>query len=296
MSFFTMSRLASLDVRWAGIQQGNDNLYMMEHSNPFFELMVVAEGPIYLQVESEQLELNSGDIFILKPWERHYSWKKTNPKANFFWVQFSCTPSLKEVGDLASGIDYSLLEHQDLRTFEYEHVDELILPRHFQFPRPYELLSQFEKLLETFSKPEVYFRFRSTLQFAQILESIALSILVESKNQRYIPESFVIYRKLVRLLDEAYTDNLSKEEIERSMDRTYEYLCQIFKKYSGTNIIKYTNMLKIQKAKFLLKSTNRSVQEISQDVGISDTFYFSKLFKQYEKISPTAFRERMHPS
>jgi YesN/AraC family two-component response regulator len=265
---------------------------MLEHSNPFFELMMVAEGPIYLQVESNQLVLHSGDIFLLKPWERHVGWKKMNDKANFFWVQFSCTPTLKEVEDLSSSIDYSLLEQQDLRTFEYQNVDELALPRHYQLPRPFELLSQFEKLLESFTKPEVYFRFRCTLQFAQILESIALSLLTETKNQHYIPESFVVYRKLVNLLDEVYTENMQKEEIEKFMDRTYEYLCQIFKKYSGTNIVKYTNMLKIQKAKFLLKSTNRSVQEISQDVGIPDAFYFSKLFKQYEKISPTLFRER----
>lgn len=292
MSFFSMSRLSRLDVKWAGHHRGNENLFKSEHSNPNYEIIMVASGPIYLQVESRKMELQSGDILILKPWERHKEWKPTYSQANFLWIQFSCSPALRELSSLQFNDNTQHLQHQDLRTFNTNDVDQIILPQYYRSSRQFELLSLFERLLQKLSKPEGYFRFRCTLLLAQILEMIAVQLLSDKQNPLHIPDSFIIYRKLVTTLDETYPVNLEERQIEEYMGRTYEYLCQIFKKYSGTTMVKYRNTLRIQRAKFLMQNTDKSIHEIAEEVGIADAFYFSKLFKKFEGLSPSEFRQQ----
>lgn len=291
MSFFAMSRLSQLDVKWGGNHQGNRHFLNFEHSNPHYELIIIAAGPIYMQVESRKLELHSGDIILLKPWERHKAWKSTYAEANFFWVQFSCSPDLRELQSLQFDDSGHHLQQQDLRTANINEVDQIILPRLYRSSSQFELLSLFEKLLHTLSNPEGYFRFRCTLLLSQILEIISNYLLLNKQTSLHIPDSFIIYRKLVTLLDETYADNMEKIKIEQFMERTYEYLCQIFKKYSGTTIVKYTNTLRVQRAKFLMQNTDKSINEIAEEVGIADAFYFSKLFKKIEGQSPSEFRQ-----
>jgi YesN/AraC family two-component response regulator len=84
--------------------------------------------------------------------------------------------------------------------------------------------------------------------------------------------------------------HIAKETLERVTDRKYEYLCQVFKKYSGITILGYVHQLRMQQAKHLLTNTHRSVQEIGESLGYPDPFYFSRLFKKYEGCSPKQYR------
>ena len=49
--------------------------------------------------------------------------------------------------------------------------------------------------------------------------------------------------------------------------------------------------LRIDRAKELLASTDRSIEEIAESVGYDDSFYFSRLFAKREHRSPTEFRK-----
>lgn len=57
-------------------------------------------------------------------------------------------------------------------------------------------------------------------------------------------------------------------------------------------MVHYMHQLKIQQAKHLLLHTAQSVQEIGQSVGYADPFYFSRIFKRVEGISPQHFRQK----
>jgi AraC-like DNA-binding protein len=53
----------------------------------------------------------------------------------------------------------------------------------------------------------------------------------------------------------------------------------------------YQLQLRIDRAKEMLVSTNRSIEEIARSVGYEDSFYFSRLFFKREHRSPTEFRK-----
>ena len=54
----------------------------------------------------------------------------------------------------------------------------------------------------------------------------------------------------------------------------------------------YQLRLRIDRAKELLTTTDLSVEAISLDVGVEDSFYFTRLFRYREDCSPTEFRRR----
>ena len=49
--------------------------------------------------------------------------------------------------------------------------------------------------------------------------------------------------------------------------------------------------MRIDKSKLLLLSTNLKLQHISQLCGFKNEYYFSRIFKERENVTPGAYRE-----
>lgn len=89
-------------------------------------------------------------------------------------------------------------------------------------------------------------------------------------------------------------DNLGKEinidMLSNSFGLTPNYLSSLFKKETGKGIIEHITRLRIEKACDMLAHTDHKIQYICTAVGISDYFYFSKLFKKHMNVTPTQYR------
>jgi AraC-like DNA-binding protein len=72
----------------------------------------------------------------------------------------------------------------------------------------------------------------------------------------------------------------------------YDYANRIFKQYFDISINRYRNERRIDRAKFLLTSTEKSIDEISFEVGFEDKYYFSRLFTKLEGVSPLGYRNK----
>ena len=56
----------------------------------------------------------------------------------------------------------------------------------------------------------------------------------------------------------------------------------------------YLRAIRIKKACTLLSGTGKSVQEISESVGIPDSNYFVKQFRKETGMTPTEYRKSNH--
>ena len=70
------------------------------------------------------------------------------------------------------------------------------------------------------------------------------------------------------------------------------YFNTAFRREYGMPPIRYQLFLRIEEAKRLLTTTSLRIQEISEQLGFRDLFYFSRQFKQFTGISPLHFRQR----
>jgi transcriptional regulator GlxA family with amidase domain len=64
----------------------------------------------------------------------------------------------------------------------------------------------------------------------------------------------------------------------------------MFRLYTGVAPHKYFMELKIMRAKELLLATDKSIKEISFELGFQSIHYFSRIFKNKTGVSPSEFR------
>lgn len=298
MTLFLFTEPSLLEVKWANVHKGNISIQNIVHRNPYYELIMVTEGPIYLQVGNDKLTLETGEAYMLQPWQQHQGWKAFKDSSGFFWVQFASSP---EPVQIESWAEWNRKERQNrperalLRTVEEgeQNTGYMVIPKRFLPSRRYELLSAFERLIGQFLNPQGYYKFRTSLQLGQLLEMLACDALEKSESNKSISASFMLYRKMVNFLDEWNHCDFPKIEMETYFNRKYEYLCSTFKKYAGMTMSTYINQLRIQRAKHMLGKTNETVTKIAADVGFQDCFYFSKQFKKIVGMSPSEYRTEL---
>jgi two-component system response regulator YesN len=68
------------------------------------------------------------------------------------------------------------------------------------------------------------------------------------------------------------------------------HLSRVFHETTGMKFWDYVTQLRIEKAKELLRKSNRSNSEISREIGYESEFYFSKIFKRVVGVAAQEFR------
>lgn len=66
----------------------------------------------------------------------------------------------------------------------------------------------------------------------------------------------------------------------------------LFKRHVGRTPIDFFIRLRLQRACRLLEETEMSVKAIAYTLGYDDPFYFSRVFKSFNRISPSQYRSR----
>lgn len=70
------------------------------------------------------------------------------------------------------------------------------------------------------------------------------------------------------------------------------YYSQIFKRTMDKTPVSYLTHLRMNKAKEMLLTTDKPVNDIAADVGYEDEFYFSRRFKETNGYSPTIYTKK----
>jgi AraC-like DNA-binding protein len=71
----------------------------------------------------------------------------------------------------------------------------------------------------------------------------------------------------------------------------YSYFRKMFKKYTGMAPHQYHLDLKLMKAKEMILTNQKTITEISAELGFESIYYFSRLFKRKVGQNPSDFRK-----
>lgn len=114
-------------------------------------------------------------------------------------------------------------------------------------------------------------------------EGVEIEVRV-SQRTKY-SEAFLLYVE-----NNYYREDLTIEEIAKSMYLHPSYFSQVIKEELGLNALKYLNLYRMNKASQLLKTTELSIEEISNAVGYENRHSFSRAFKSRFHSSPTRYK------
>ena len=89
---------------------------------------------------------------------------------------------------------------------------------------------------------------------------------------------------------ENFREKITMKDICAALGRTKSAICPAFKEKYGVTVMDYLTELRIEEAKKMLSETDMTVSEISDEIGFSDTSYFSKVFFKAVGKSPSHYR------
>lgn len=101
----------------------------------------------------------------------------------------------------------------------------------------------------------------------------------------------ILAKKTIRYLIDNYSEKITLDDLAAQFFVSKAALCKAFKKATNKTIAAYLLTLRISKAKELLLTTNKNINEIAELCGFSSQNYFSLIFKQKEKMSPLNYKK-----
>lgn len=85
-------------------------------------------------------------------------------------------------------------------------------------------------------------------------------------------------------------DCLNVDFIAHRLNYSRSYISRIFQRYSGMSITDYITLSRIERACFLLMTTDKNIAVIAQEVGFHTPNYFTQVFKKNVGYLPSEYR------
>ena len=216
------------------------------------ELIFVLSGEFEIQEADIVHSLTPDTILILDKNTPHGGISK---KANisFFWVHFPGRP------------------------------DNILLPKIKKLTNPANVLVLFRQLLYYSNSP----------QYPQMASDLILQLILTEINVQHIsPDGcqIALVNEICEWIRINIHNNIVADDISRQFKYNKDYLSRLFKKAGLPGLKQTIIQTKIDKARYLLLSTDLPLKEIGLRIGFQNYIEFLKFFKYHENISPSIFR------
>jgi AraC-like DNA-binding protein len=231
-----------------------------------YQINYITEGSGIFETATDQFVVEPGSVLILRPG----MWHRYQPDPTTGWNEHY-------VG------------------FKGDFCDNIFHEGFFQLKRPVLYVGFREPLLKLFLEIIQLVKEEKTGHQQMGAANVVLllsSILSVTRNHEFAGKSIEhTIRKACLFFRENLDTNVNIEELAGKLNVGYSYFRQMFRKYTGISPTQYHLSLRIQKAKDLLVSTEKSFKEIAIDLGFESYFYFSRIFKDKTGKSPMEFRK-----
>ncbi len=241
----------------------------------FREMVYIDSGCVQIQSEEYTGPLNDGQAVIYRPGQRHTIFCSPKQWTKVIIVGFVCDHEALD--------RFSVRPVQLARTLQEIMMDiqrentNIFLP---PYGLPY--------------RPEMEIRPGSAFACYQMARLKMESFLIHFIRTFDQPEderrqSQAIVEKVHYYISKNATEKITLAELGQMYNINKNTLCTLFKKAYGITIIDYINTVRVNRAKVFLRQGDMSITQISESMGFTSVHYFSRVFKQYTQLSPTAF-------
>ncbi|WP_313560109.1 AraC family transcriptional regulator [Ruminiclostridium cellobioparum] len=152
----------------------------------------------------------------------------------------------------------------------------------------YQVEAAFEKLVLTWKAKGPGYEFISKT----LLQELFITIFQNRYNHSSNYSDSLKVEKIIQYMCENIHRKIQLAELSELVQISIFHLSKIFREKTGYSVIEYFNKIKIDQAKVLLIEGDKKVKEIAYLLGFSDEFYFSRIFKKVEGISPSEYHNK----
>lgn len=149
----------------------------------------------------------------------------------------------------------------------------------------YQIHNIFRKLVDIWNEKLPGYEFITRA----LLQELIFELYRNEKRENRNYSAALKVENIIKYMHNHINSKLTLTELSDRVQLSPAYLSRVFKDNTGYSLIGFFNKMKIDKAKELIIDGNKKVKEIAHEVGFGDEFYFSRIFKKIEGISPAEF-------
>lgn len=158
------------------------------------------------------------------------------------------------------------------------------------------LMDMADKLAIIGAKPNLYTHLINDFLTVDSLMSLEVRMkqylreMVDTANMEQDKRTSWIARNAQAIIHGCIGDPINVQLLAQRLRISPNYLSAVFKSETGMRLTEYITNVKMQEAARLIRETQRSVAEISVEVGYENANYFSSLFKKQYGVTPSEYR------
>lgn len=251
------------------------------HYHEEVELLLILNGELTVFFGEEQLALHQGDVALFGSSEPHWtlhtggqlSYIVFQINLHHYWVPstINCMKHFLEVIRPLSAVNYIFGEHPEART---------------------QIARMIQDIFDEMNAGQIGYELAVTSR----IKSILLTLLRYDRKQLLNYTDNRLIGRLQPAIDyvEAHlNERLTIEALSKHLNISYTYFIKLFKKAVGMPFTDFVNYKRIKKAEQQLLTSDISIAEIAESVGISNLGHFYDLFRRYNDCSPKQFKDRL---
>lgn len=256
------------------------------HSHDYFEVTLVANGQGIHYTKEDSIQIFQWDLFVydLDVVHAFFPLENTNKaKLTVYNILISKTMMRRMC-------DKSLIPGV-LENFFYKKKEEgekhylRVSLSDFQ---AYTLQDIFNRLNSEFVYNDQMGDALSTLLIAEVFEYFVRNYN-KTKTKKPFYKNVINVENAVKYIDDNFRNNIRVEYLCKKAGVSKSVFSDLFKRMMHCTIIEYVQKKRIDEARNLLLSTNKSVLEIAFEVGYENYKYFYNLFRKMTGCSPKQY-------
>jgi len=149
----------------------------------------------------------------------------------------------------------------------------------------YQVNDLFHKLVSRLYAKQPGYEFAAKI----LLQQLIAVIFETMKKQNQKATAFLKIEQVIECMQQHIDCRITLRGLSDLVKLSPAYLSRIFKDTTGYTVIAFFNRMKIDKAKALLVESDKKIKEIAEELGFTDEFYFSRVLKKIEGMSPSEF-------
>lgn len=127
----------------------------------------------------------------------------------------------------------------------------------------------------------------------QELLSLIVSLIDQSRSSLSAKKSSeLLMMSAQNYIQNHLGDDFGIEDIADYLGISSSYFCLLFKNHFGETFVEYLTKQRMEMAKCLLRSSERSIAQIGSSIGYQERRYFTKVFQKYTGMTPSDFRSK----
>ena len=258
-------------IHYCNSVQLDNHLVKFSRTLQHHELMYFARARGRFTIAKKTFELQDGMLLYI-PSDVPQTFEKTDNPVSCFTVHFS----------------YTAVNINEGHWLLKEEPKVLPLQPAQKLNNAYQVEEGFKKLTETWDAKLPGYEFRSKTMLQQLLTAISDNL----KNENHPFSTALKVEKIIEYMHHHIRDKITLAQLSDLVQWSPTYLSRAFKEITGYTIIEFFNKIKMDKAKELLLEGNNKIKEVAGALGYADEFYFSRVFKKTEGLSPSEFHSK----